>query len=348
VNGAIAIPIPSRPGRLIDLISVVLLGALLGTWMVGIASTGRFAGISSRSTSSEQLRSSSFCPLSSYSDNTGLHTPDETCTGYGPTGVTLTTWGGSCTLSSGTYDSLKFNCDPLNINANNITIKRSWVNGGGINDTANHIGLVVEDTLIDCGSQAIQAIGHSDTQGTTDAGFTARRVHARNCAWAFYAGQMIVEDSFCEELFGFPTGNPEDPESHNECVLGAGPGPHYFDRNTLEATLSAASGGHGAVSACFAFYTHGTFWEDIDNVIYKRNRCNSQDANVGGYLGEDQTGTTNDITNASYTDNVWGTGQAYGTTYTSNHNLSLPNCFGPGNRTSAGTPITANGMSECP
>jgi hypothetical protein len=283
-----------------------------------------------------------FCADSAYMDSSGNHFPDETCTGWEPTGVTLTTWASSCTLSTPntTYDSQRFNCDIL-INANNITIKRSEVNGA-IDDNADHSGLVVEDTLIDCGNNDIQGIGHAGSglgEKKTSV-ITITRVNVQNCSWGFYAGIMTIADSYCHDLWG-------EGLQHNECLLGEGPGPHRVSRSTFDGTYNAATTGGEGVSAPAVFYTHGSSWADIDDVIFNGNYLLSADANTGMYIGFDQIDGMH-ITNAQYYDNVFATGQAYGTNYVSDFNIgSATNCWGPNNRTSAGTAITTGALPTC-
>jgi hypothetical protein len=235
--------------------------------------------------------------------------PDSSCTGWAHTGVTLTDTA-SCTLSTpgAVYDSMRFNCKVL-INANNVTIKRSQVNGA-IDDAGNHSGLLVEDTLIDCGNATIQGIGHSmGGSGVTSAGFTARRVEVRNCSWGFYAAQMTVEDSYCHEIYGTGT-------QHNECVLGFGPGPHSFKHNTFFGEYNAASSiAGGGMSSAVSFYVHGSFWDDItQGILFEQNflRAERADGIQAGFClyGGKSTvaGEPDDTTNGIFRNNVFARG----------------------------------------
>ena len=77
-------------------------------------------------------------------DGSGGCWPGPASTGV-PAGTTLTTYTGSCALSSGTYDAKVFNCDPT-INGT-VTITRSRVNGSiQVASTGN---LTISDSYVD-------------------------------------------------------------------------------------------------------------------------------------------------------------------------------------------------------
>lgn len=293
-----------------------------------------------------QAQSSSVCPA--YPEF-----PDARCTGWQHTGVSLANHTGSCTLSTpnAVYDSTQFNCTVV-IAAENITIKRSQVNGV-VDNASNHGGLLLEDVLIDGNNGGAQCVGRSLTSGTTSAGFTLRRVHARNCSHAVYAKRFTVEESFFENINGSGT-------QHIESILGTGPGPMVVRHTTIIGEANAASGpwnpSDGGVSSAVSFYVHGSFWPDItQGVTFERNyvRANAGGGSRAGYClygGASTSGDGGNTTNGIFRDNVFarGTGGKCGSFGPVTVPASGPGSCWSNNRFDDGTPITVSGVPTCP
>lgn len=152
---------------------------------------------------------------------TGVHVaaprtsyPDETNTGYLPTGVTLTPSGGLTISTNGTVvDSLDITgC--VTVNANNVTIKRSRVTCNGTHAILNNgLNLLVEDTTISCSDRA-------GPSGIHESNYTARRVDVSQCENGMWAGDnTLVEDSYIHDIMEYdlpdclddPPGSDTDP-----------------------------------------------------------------------------------------------------------------------------------------
>lgn len=135
--------------------------------------------------------------------------PDATNTGWAPTGVTLTPYGGPSTITTnGTTIDSKEITTCLTIQANNVTIKRSWIHGcTGTYAIDNYAsgsggtGLLLEDLTLDCPTTEA---GHT---GVADSNYTARRVKVNGCENGLWAendglpsGTVLIEDSYIERV----------------------------------------------------------------------------------------------------------------------------------------------------
>jgi len=133
--------------------------------------------------------------------------PDENCTGWVHTGVTLTAYSGPTTITSnGTIIDSKDITSCLLIQADNVIIRKSRIRNdcsGGVifNEGTN---LLVEDVEIDCVAGGVNNNG----TGLTPANYTARRVNAYGCENVMWAdNDVLIEDSYIHDIL------PYDPKT---------------------------------------------------------------------------------------------------------------------------------------
>ncbi len=236
--------------------------------------------------------------------------PDEDCTGWQHTGVTLTTYTGPTTITTaGTVvDSKQINSS-ITIAADNVTIKRSQVNGQIFISGSTRTGVLVEDVRIIAGNVGGQVAGQciggnsSTNGGATAAGFVIRRVNMSGCAQGVYGRGFTLEDSYIHDLWG-------EGVDHNEPILGHR-GDIIIRHNYLHAAFSADSTG-GGMSAVIALYSHSAFWPDINNVLVEKNYLRTANSGAGraGYCfyGGNSPDNSGNATNTAYVDNVFARG----------------------------------------
>ena len=219
-----------------------------------------------------------FCPDSAFVDYLGNHYPDESCTGWEPTGVSLTTYSGSCTLTgTTTIDSKTINCNPLNINANNITVTRSQINGVVRMNSASRTGILFEDVTLDGqnsggGGGDQQCFGgNSSSPGGANAGdFVMRRIHGVGCEIFFYGRGATLVDSYVHAN-SCSTQLPGS-DAHREVVL-IHTGEVTMTRNNFEGDLrfDSCTSPEGT-SAIAVIYVGKNFWPSADDVLMDGNR----------------------------------------------------------------------------
>jgi hypothetical protein len=109
------------------------------------------------------------------SDGRGGCFPGPANTGV-PTGTVLTNYTGSCTITAANtvIDAKTINCNPLQINAANVTLTRSKINGSIVSPETNSpvFGFTITDSELDCQQNVENCINGSN--------WTARRVNAYN------------------------------------------------------------------------------------------------------------------------------------------------------------------------
>lgn len=145
-----------------------------------------FAQIRGRSTT-VTINDGGGCPQADYrvggSDGQGGCFPSTLTTGV-PSGTSLTTYTTPCTISTNntTLNARTINCSELVINADNVTITNSKVNGPVI---FNGDGLTVTDTEIDATPTPMTYIaGYSlDADSGTDVVFTRVNLHGGRSNW---------------------------------------------------------------------------------------------------------------------------------------------------------------------
>lgn len=227
---------------------------------------------------------------SSVWESGGTYWPDESCTGWEHTGVTLTTYSSPCTISTeGTViDSKDITCDTLVIRANDVTIKRSRLenfSGTGIcnNCDASMVvtGLVVEDVEINCNSVPGSA-------GIAAENYTARRVNVYECEnnlWCNFS--CTIEDTYTHDTMYHGTdGCPLEPSPtcHTDAIqMPGGASDVTITHNTI---LGRYVGGGDFGSAAL---TSG----DGTNLLYEDNILAG--AGYSFRFDEDEVGTNTNV-----------------------------------------------------
>lgn len=146
--------------------------------------------------------------------------PDTTNTGYAYTGVTLTAYTGSLTITVAgtTIDSKDITGCVVN-QAANVVIKRSFIHGCTGNyvidnfatSTTGGTNLLVEDTTIICNNVP----GGIAETGISDSSFTARRVDITKCENGIFAENddsasytVLIIDSYIHDMQCYGGGDP--------------------------------------------------------------------------------------------------------------------------------------------
>lgn len=233
--------------------------------------------------------------------------PDENCTGWKHTGVTLTPYSGPTTITTaGTVIDGKEINSSLVIAANNVTIRRSQVNGI-IETNGSASGLLIEDVKIDGRNSMWQCVGRS-SNGVNSRGFTVRRSEITGCAQGVYASNFTLEDSYIHGLYGSGT-------VHSEAILGL-QGNIVVRHNRIIGDYRQEGSwdpNDGGMSSAVSFYTHSSFWPDINNVTFEKNFLGTGASGRGqaGFClyggGSDDGGNTS---NGIFRDNVFDRGSS--------------------------------------
>lgn len=236
--------------------------------------------------------------------------PDASCTGWAHTGVTLTTYSGPTTITTAgtTIDSKQINSD-ITIAANNVTIKRSQINGQ-IFPSGTRTGILIEDVKVAApnvgGGGTGQCIGGNSGSagGSTAADFILRRLDISGCTQGVYGRGFTLEDSYIHDLWA--TGS-----DHTEAILGH-TGQIVIRHNYLFAGYKAGATTTDGMSAVIALYSHSSFWGDIDVVTVEKNYLKTDNSGNGqaGYCfyGGNSGDNSGNASNTIYRDNVWARG----------------------------------------
>lgn len=124
--------------------------------------------------------------------------PDATNTGV-PTGVTLHACSGTIS-TSGTYDLCSFS-GGVTVNASNVKITRSKINGYVNAGDGRQTGLVISDSEIDCHCQSNGSNGTPPAIG--DSNYTLLRVNLHNSGHgASVKDNVVIQDSWIHGLGG--------------------------------------------------------------------------------------------------------------------------------------------------
>jgi hypothetical protein len=237
--------------------------------------------------------------------------PDANCTGWQHTGVTLTNYSGPTTITTaGTViDSKRINSS-ITIAANNVTIKRSEVNGQIFINGSTRTGVLVEDVKVNGGNVggggAGQCIGGNSGSagGSTADGFVIRRADISGCSQGVYGRGFTLEDSYIHDLYA--TGS-----DHSEAILGH-TGQIVIRHNYLYAGYNSQARTTDGMSAVIALYTHSSFWGNISGVTLEQNYLKTDDSGKGqaGYClyGGNSGDNSGNASNTVYKDNVWARG----------------------------------------
>lgn len=133
--------------------------------------------------------------------------PNATCTGYAPTGVTLTAYAGATNITANTTLDSKEITSCLQVhNSATLTITRSWIHPSAFcsfvlyNDLTDGGGsIVVSDTLIDCGN----FVSSGNSTGIYSDNWTATRLDITRCENGVWAerGVISLTDSYVHNLY---------------------------------------------------------------------------------------------------------------------------------------------------
>jgi hypothetical protein len=211
--------------------------------------------------------------------------PTASTTGV-PAGVTLTSMSGLTVKTSGTVIDAKLVKGDIIINANNVTIKNSKVEGR-IQIRPPYTGLKVQRTEIAGPGTAWAAV----TEGIGYANFTCEGCNIHG--WgkgAMMDANVTISGSWIHDM-------PVASGSHNEAILSLG-GPNYtIVNNRLD------SGSAGNFTASLAFLNQ---WNSFTNTLVQGNLFNG-----GGYCvyagGEAAHNAQYPSSNVRFLDNTFGT-----------------------------------------
>lgn len=221
--------------------------------------------------------------------------PDETCTGFAPTGVTLTASGSITTSSNGQVIDSKDVTGCITVNHTNVIIKRSRVScTTGINAIlSNSTGLVIQDTYIDCNDYA----GSMGVKENNWSGYRLEIVRCENGAWA--GDNTILEDSYIHDILPYdetdclddPPGTDTDP-CHTDGVQSG------FDQSNIVIRHNRIYGEYrgGAQFGNSAMTAGGT----VHNYLFTGNLVAG-----GGYTARCEVSGT--VSNYSVTNNRFST-----------------------------------------
>ena len=208
--------------------------------------------------------------------------PDENCTGYRHTGVSLRDCPNVITQNGATLDGCRFGPD-LEIQASDVTITRSLVEGTVY---ATYLtdwslgGLRMVDVEIDGQNQAVD--GRSAAIGNVDYTCIRCDIHSSERG-ANLEGNVHIEDSYLHDWF-------ENPGAHQTAIGSNGGRDFTIVHNNLECRTP------DGCSAALSLYED---FESIDNVLIQNNLFNTN-GSYCTYAGQNGT-------NIRYVDNIFGT-----------------------------------------
>ncbi len=157
--------------------------------------------------------------------------PDASTTGV-PAGTTLTPSPTITVTTSGTVIDAQDVTGQINVKANNVTIKRTRITGGGLYSVRIYpgfTGTIVEDSdLIGTSSDCSSNISNSNS-------YTARRIDASGCKDGLkVASDVVVEDSYIHDQRKI-TG------SHNDGIQCVGGSNVLIIGNTIEGPFQQST-----------------------------------------------------------------------------------------------------------
>jgi hypothetical protein len=212
--------------------------------------------------------------------------PDEKCTGV-PPDAKLT----NCSftnLPGAVFDSCIFS-GTLWVTAPDVTIKNSRINGVLQGDGAANIRLTLADVEIDGKNSLYDGIQNIK-------GYSCTRCHIHDAAGGFSGTGYTVVDSYVHSLYG-------TPKSYNEPLVGS-VGDITVRHSRLLATWNKDSKG-GTMGSAAAFYTHGTFWPPLKNLLFEQNYLLSE-SKACLYAGDDPGSySVHEVSNAVFRENVF-------------------------------------------
>lgn len=188
--------------------------------------------------------------------------PDKNCTGWQHTGVTLSTYTGSLSITTaGTVIDSKDISGCLSITAPNVTIKRSRVRCSAPTTRgaiyAGSTNTLIQDTEVDGLDGDCQVLIGADSYS---ASVVIDRAYVHTCNDGFRVnGSFTVQDSFLDGLY-------TKIGAHDDGAQGYGPsGTAHFTHNRLDARTQDGSGMNSVVF--FANSWDGTVYLDQNYMI---------------------------------------------------------------------------------
>jgi hypothetical protein len=135
--------------------------------------------------------------------------PDASNTG--PTGVLAESTGNITVSTPGTVIKNRKINGCIRIRASNVTVRNSEINCEGATGISNnHMGLVVEDTEIECGHRPGQT-------GISSGNFTVRRTEVFGCENIIWAERnVVIEDSYLHDPI--PCCRWSEPKPHTDSI----------------------------------------------------------------------------------------------------------------------------------
>lgn len=227
-----------------------------------------------------------------------------------PSGTVLTNYTGSCTISTANtvIDAKNITCYPLLINAQNVTITRSYIQGYvGVNTNEGVYGtgsinnsLIIKDSTI-FGSSLLSS-NNAET-GIGEKNWTAKRVKItgfrrmahclRNCTIEdSYLMSDVVIDPNCSAC-------AVEPTAIHASAMRIGPGPATIKRSTLGCNIVDV--GEGGCSANITVYGE---YGQVHDVTIENNLLVSTGGGYCAYGGNTHGRT--DAYNIIYRNNRWG------------------------------------------
>jgi hypothetical protein len=235
--------------------------------------------------------------------------PSSETTGV-PAGTVLTPYTGACTVSinNAVIDAKTINCNPLLINAQNVTVTRSYIQGSvcvnvtvGVCDTGSDLNsLIIKDSEI----HGSNFITNSGPTGLGEKNWQAKRVKITGFRrMAHCLGNCTLESSFLQsDVVPDPTCNPDctrEPYAIHASAMRIGPGPVIIKNSTLSCNMVDVN--EAGCSANLTIY--GEYGQVHDAIVENSLLL----ATGGGYAayGGNSHGRT-DAYNVVFRDNRWG------------------------------------------
>ncbi|MFK7987375.1 MAG: hypothetical protein AB8I08_15245 [Sandaracinaceae bacterium] len=206
--------------------------------------------------------------------------PDTTNTGV-PVGTSLRTCDSNIT-APGVYDGCHFT-GIVTIHTDNVTIRRSLIDGIVRTDLPSTSNVLFEDVEVDAHDDIVY-------NAVSLPGYTCRRCQVHDARVCFGGTGMTIEDSYCFDLHG--RGDPATSGTHNEAIIASGTDPIVIRRNNLVSNWNATTTG-GGMSAVIAIYANDGFWGPLGNVLVEGNRIeNTAGAYYCMYTSQTHRGPT--------------------------------------------------------
>jgi hypothetical protein len=245
--------------------------------------------------------------------------PDGNCTGWQHTGVTLTTYSVSCTLTSPIIiDSKIINCGRLQISSTGVVITRSKLNGTVFTDYQINYDPTFTDVEIYGGKSIGACVGPR--------GGTFTRVSISGCSQGMQNRKFKLIDSYIHDLHSGPegpcvTGVDNAHGSGLASTYSSAATPNTIIHNRIIANNLTydpwcsvpPARDHGGVSAAVTMYTHGNIWDNQSHTHFEKNFLANGDGSndrrdFGGlclYAGSTDGVDNHGMSDSKFFDNVF-------------------------------------------